>query len=190
MTRPSRSEEFQGFVEDSFSALSRTGYLLCGDRHRAEDATQEALLRMYAKWTRVAPDARLAYARRCLARILVDESRRPWRREVPHDRPSDAGGAGSEQGHQPQDRVADQDEIVRALARLSPRQRGCVVLRYYQDLSVRDTAEALGCSEGNVKRATSDALAALRHLIDPPFQQEEHHESSPYPVARTVEAGC
>jgi RNA polymerase sigma factor (sigma-70 family) len=62
--------------------------------------------------------------------------------------------------------IDDRAQLVRAVARLAPRQRACVVLRFYLDTSVADTAAALGCSEGNVKRLTSDGLAALRVVLD------------------------
>ena len=74
-------EEFDRFVKASFVGLCRTGYLICGDRQRAEDAAQEALLRAHRQWRRVSNP--LAYTRRALSTILIDQSRRPWRREVP-----------------------------------------------------------------------------------------------------------
>jgi DNA-directed RNA polymerase specialized sigma24 family protein len=112
-------EEFVEFATASLPGLRRTGYLMCGDWHRAEDAAQEALIRVYRSWHRVERrEGLLAYARRTTVRILIDESRRP-----------------------------------------------CVVLRYYHDLSVAETARALGCSEGTVKSQTSDALRALRPLF-------------------------
>ena len=60
--------------------------------------------------------------------------------------------------------------LMEALAGLPPRQRACVVLRYFEDLSVADTATALGCSQGNVKSQTSRALFSLRSRFeDSPF---------------------
>lgn len=158
-------DEFDRFAREHFVALCRTGYLLCGDRQRAEDAAQDALLRLHRHWRRI--DNHAAYTRRALVTILIDQSRRPWRREVPteiaHDRHiADASGT-----------VDDRDELLRALARLTPRQRSCVVLRYYQDLSIAQTADALGTSEGNVKRTTSDAVSALRGLLSFPVDQEQ-----------------
>ncbi len=152
-------EEFDRFVRASFVGLCRTGYLICGDRHRAEDAAQEALLRIHGKWRRITDPH--AYARRALATILIDQSRRPWRREVPSEHSPDAPVVDGVHA------VDDRDEVLRALARLSPRQRGCVVLRFYQDLSVSETAAALGVAEGTVKRATSDAMHALRGILRP-----------------------
>lgn len=153
-------DEFDQFVRGQFVALCRTGFLVCGDRHRAEDAAQEALLRVHAKWRRI--DDHRAYARRALLTILVDESRRPWRRERPTDTLPPAQVAD------PSAASDDRDELIRALATLPRRQRACVVLRYYLDLSVADTAGALGIAEGNVKRTTSEGLGALRAALSTP----------------------
>jgi RNA polymerase sigma factor (sigma-70 family) len=92
-------------------------------------------------------------------RILIDESRRPWRRETPTEERHDAGMPD------PTVRSDERDAMVRVLSSLSPRRRACVVLRYYHDLSVAETARALGCSQGTVKSQTSDALRALRPLL-------------------------
>ncbi|AQP48844.1 hypothetical protein BW730_16430 [Tessaracoccus aquimaris] len=152
-------DEFDAFVRASFGRLTRTGYLICGDWHKAEDAAQAALLRLHPRWNRVAQKE--AYARRALVTILIDESRRPWRREAPQDDIRDttvADEAGT---------VDERVHLAGALAELTPRRRACVVLRFYLDASVADTAAALGCSEGNVKRMTSEALHALRHILTP-----------------------
>ena len=86
-------EEFDRFVKASFVGLCRTGYLICGDRQRAEDAAQEALLRAHRHWRRVSDP--LAYTRRALSTILIDQSRRPWRREVPTEASPERPLAGS-----------------------------------------------------------------------------------------------
>lgn len=154
----SRDDEFNEFVHAHFVDLCRTGFLICGDRHKAEDATQEALLRVASKWPRITD--RLAYVRRAMINAIIDETRRPWRRERSVDQGLD--GAGTDTLH----RVDDRDELSRALAQLTPRQRACVVLRHYRDLSISDTATALGISEGNVKRTTADGLRVLKdHLV-------------------------
>lgn len=158
-------DEFDHFVREHFVSLCRTGYLLCGDRQRAEDAAQDALLRLHRHWRRV--DNRLAYVRRALTTIVIDQSRRPWRREVPTEIRQDRRSADASVT------VDDRDELLRALTRLTSRQRSCVVLRYYQDLSITQTADALGISEGTVKRTTSDAVHALRGLLSVPVDQEQ-----------------
>ena len=108
--------------------------------------------------------ALFAYAPQVTVRLLIDESRRPYRRERPTgeqlDQPDRADLEVDTASH-----VADRDEMVRALAALPPRRRACVVLRYYHDLSVAETAEALGCSAGTVKSQTSQGLATLRSLL-------------------------
>jgi RNA polymerase sigma-70 factor (sigma-E family) len=156
--------EFEQYVADSFARLCRTGFLLCGDWQRAEDAAQETLLKMHRSWGRIARYEGLdAYARQTLVRTLIDEWRRPWRRrENVAEVLPEASAAPVDATSQ----IDDRAQLVRAVARLAPRQRACVVLRFYLDTSVADTATALGCSEGNVKRLTSDGLAALRVVLD------------------------
>lgn len=157
-------EEFDAFVRSSFARLTRTGYLLCGDWHKAEDAAQTALLRLHKRWARMG-SGREAYARRAVVTILIDKSRRPWRRESPQDDIRD-GTVADWSGT-----VDDRDQLTRALSQLTPRRRTCVVMRFYLDASVADTAEALGCSEGKVKRMTSEALHALRDILTPTRSQ-------------------
>ena len=156
--------EFEQYVADSFARLCRTGFLLCGDWQRAEDAAQETLLKMHRSWSRISRHKGLdAYARQTLVHTLIDEWRRPWRRR---ERVSDMLLDTSPPPVDATSQIDDRAQLVRAVARLAPRQRACVVLRFYLDTSVADTATALGCSEGNVKRLTSDGLAALRVVLD------------------------
>jgi RNA polymerase sigma-70 factor (sigma-E family) len=156
----SYDEEFTALVAASLPHLRRTAYLMCGNWHHAEDAAQEALIRVYRSWRRVdRREGLLAYARSTTVRILIDQSRRPWRREKSIDLPE------SIQAVDPTAEVDERESMVRALSSLSPGRRACVVLRYYHDLTVAETARALGCSEGTVKSQTSDALKALRPLV-------------------------
>lgn len=148
---------FDAFVRAHYPSLTRMAFLLCGDWHRAEDATQDGLLRLHRRWRRI--DDHPAYARRTISRLLVDEARRPWRRETAQEE------IRLEDVEDVADAVAGRQTMVRALQQLTPRRRACIVWRYYLDASVTDTAAALGCSEGNVKRLTSDALAALRGIL-------------------------
>lgn len=102
------------------------------------------------------------YARKTLLNCWFDERRRPWRwRErrdgmVPDTALADGDPAASVQRQQVH------DELSRALALVPPRQRAVLVLRYYESLSIAETAEALACSEGTVKSQTARGLAALK----------------------------
>src|SRR5262245_45276295 len=154
-------DEFAAFAAASVADLRRTAYLMCGDWDRAEDAAQEALLRLYRAWRRVERrEALLAYARRTTVRILVDESRRPWRRRETSVAWSPERPAADAMGG-----VDDRDEMVAALARLPARRRACVVLRYYHDLSVAETAKSLAISEGTATSQTSEALRTLHDAL-------------------------
>lgn len=137
-------------------ALRRTAYLLCGDWHRAEDLAQAAFVKLYVSWSRIRdPGAVDAYLRQTLVRTYLDESRRLWHRERPTDVLPD--GTGFE-GQSLETRLV----LLNALADVPPRQRACLVLRYFDDCSVESTAQVLGCSTGTVKSNTSRGLDALR----------------------------
>lgn len=158
----SHDEEFTAFAAGALADLRRTAYLMCSDWHRAEDAAQEALIRVYRAWRRVERrEGLLAYARRTTVNILIDESRRPARRErtVEIDDHHLGGTPAAES------EVTERDAMVRALSTLTPKRRACVVLRYYHQCSVAETAAALGCSQGTVKSQTFEALRALRPLL-------------------------
>jgi RNA polymerase sigma-70 factor (sigma-E family) len=157
-----QDEEFVDFADSALPKLRRTAYLVCGDWHRADDAAQEALMKLYRAWPRV--DRRegvMPYARRTLLRVLVDQSRRPWRREVTHAHLPAPAHPGSDACH----RVDDQLVLVQALQQVSPRRRACIVLRYFNDLSVGETAQLLGCAEGTVKSQTARGLDELRTAL-------------------------
>ncbi len=158
MARPPSDAEFTEFVHASWPALYRTAYLMLGDRGLAEDLVQTALAKTYASWSKVRDlGAARAYARTTLVNTAASWFRKKgWRNEQPTERL--------------REQAYDEDPTVRpalmeALAQLPPRQRAVVVLRFYDDLSVAETAQALGCAEGTVKSQTSDALAVLRTLL-------------------------
>jgi len=156
--KPQDEREFVEFVSGSSRSLCRTAYLLTGDWHRAEDVVQAAMVKLYVAWPRVARTAAFgAYAKRAVVNCAIDESRRPWRRE----RPVDTVYAGEDRRDGPRE-VDDRLLVVAALATLPPRQRATVVLRYYDDLTVEETAAVLGCTPGTVKSQTARGLDALR----------------------------
>ncbi len=161
MSRPPSDAEFTELVHASWASLYRTAYLLVGERGLAEDLVQTALAKTYASWGRVRDvSAAPAYARTAVVNTASSWFRRKeWRNERPTEVLPEPDGARD--GPDPTDRPA----LVDALAQLAPRQRAAVVLRYYEDLTVAETARALDCSEGTVKSQTYDGLARLRTLL-------------------------
>ena len=153
--------DFAGYVAARSRLLCTTAYLLCGDWHRAEDLTQTALAKLYVAWRRIDRRESVdAYARKVVVRASLDEHRRPWRRERAVAELPDVPG--------PADRADDRMDLLAALARLPARQRAVVVLRYWNDLTVAETAAALGITEGTVKSAASRGLTALRGVLQDP----------------------
>jgi RNA polymerase sigma-70 factor (sigma-E family) len=149
------------FVEAVQDRLRRTAYLMTGDWVLAADITQEALIRVYVAWPKLERGGGLAsYARRAVVSAAIDHQRKRARRpEVLVDR-YDEPGQGDGSGQR-----ADREMVVQALRKVPERQRACIVLRYYEDLSVAETAKVLKCSEGNVKSQTSHGIAALKREL-------------------------
>jgi RNA polymerase sigma-70 factor (sigma-E family) len=152
------SEEFTSFVVAHQARLRRVAYLMCGDWSLASDHVQDALVRVYRHWPRLRSDGEAhAYARKALVGVVIDAKRRRSSTEVPVDSVADRLG-----GVDAADRSADRDLLGRCLAQVPPRQRACLVLRYYDDLPVSEVATTLGCSEGTVKSQTARGLETLQ----------------------------
>ena len=160
MDEHGRDADFADFVHASWPGLYRTAHLLLGDHGLAEDLTQTALAKTYVAWSRIKqPEAAYAYARTTLVNTATSWfRRRSWRNELPHEEVDTDRMTGTAD---PSDRPA----LMEALTTLPPRQRAVVVLRFYDDLSVAETADALGCSPGTVKSQTFAALAGLRRVL-------------------------
>ena len=147
----------QGFTEwvaGCERGLLRSAYLLTGDLHRAQDLVQEALTKVALRWPRLRDGHPTAYARTIIVRDNISWWRR--RRETVTAEPTTADLASL---------TNDPDAALvvrRALARLTPSQRAVLVLRHLDDLSERETADALGVSVGTVKSQNAAALARLR----------------------------
>ncbi|WP_199752964.1 SigE family RNA polymerase sigma factor [Actinoplanes sp. ATCC 53533] len=143
-----------------------TAFLLCGDWHRAEDLVQTAFTKLYTRWNRVARHEALdPYVRQALIRTYIDDGRRGWwRRERPQETPIDRAGMP----------VSADDRLVlmRALAEVPPRQRAVLVLRYWEDMSIEETAAVLSCSPGTVKSQAARGLDTLRTLMSHPVTAE------------------
>jgi RNA polymerase sigma-70 factor (sigma-E family) len=155
-----RTAEFSAYVAARQHALVRTAFLLTGDHHTAEDLVQAALARTYLAWERIRDKGSLdAYVRRVMVNEHTAWWRRAWRRR---ERSTDS--VPEQQAWSPPD-MGERDEVWTLVCGLPPRQRAAVVLRYYEDLSEAETAQALGCSVGTVKSQTSRAIAALRKRL-------------------------
>jgi RNA polymerase sigma-70 factor (sigma-E family) len=156
-----RDAEFTEFVAVRLPALRRVAYLLCQDWHGADDLVQVAITRLYANWPRAAAmDHTEAYVRTIVVRQYLGERRSGWARRV-----ASMGGA------LPEVVAAEPDpdlaiDLKAALTGLPPRQRATIVLRFYCDLSVSQTAEVLGCTLGTVKSQTAKALDSLRRALE------------------------
>jgi RNA polymerase sigma-70 factor (sigma-E family) len=154
-------EEFAAYFRARRDAVRRTAFLLCGDWHRADDHAQAAFVKLHRHWRRIRDhDALDGWMRRTLVRAVVDESRRPWRREkVPLAAAAEPSVADRA------DAVVTREALVAGLRSVPARQRAVLVLRFFDGLDVAQTAEVLGCSTGTVKSQTAHGLAALRTAL-------------------------
>jgi RNA polymerase sigma-70 factor (sigma-E family) len=153
--------DFDQFVRDSSPRLLRMAYLLTGDRGHAEDVVQTALLQVAQKWRRIRGEP-APYAHRAVVNLANNHRRDRSRR--PHE-----SAATIEPCYAPPEAdVLLQQLLLPAVMDLPIRQRAVLVLRYFQDLSVEQTADALGCSIGTVKSQTHHALNKLREALGDP----------------------
>ncbi|GGR41936.1 RNA polymerase sigma24 factor [Streptomyces aurantiogriseus] len=141
--------------------LHRSACLLTsGDTHLAEDLVQETLSRMYALWGRMSRiDNPAAYAQTVLVRTFLTQRRRYSASERPLAELPD--GPALHDGNDPALRLA----LLQALRELPPKDRAVVVLRYWEDRSVEETAHALNVSSAAVRSRSSRALAKLRERL-------------------------
>lgn len=154
----SRSDdEFHAFVAERLDRWRRSAYLLCGDWHLADDLVSQALIRLHRGWSKVTRADNIdAYAQKVLTRCWLTERGRRWRRlEQTYSEPPS-------HSYQPDDRVVDRLPLADLLRSVGPRQRAVVILRFYLDHSVEETAEILGVSTGTVKSQSARALDILR----------------------------
>ncbi len=154
-----QARAFERFVAESGDTLLRIATLLTCDPHLAEDVYQETLQRLAARWTRI--DNPLAFSRRVLHNIVIDQDRAKRRRpaELPLLAVRDDGDARAG------DRLAAielRPALLAALHTLTQQQRAIVVLRYFDDRSEAEVADLLGVSAGTVKSTASRAVAQLR----------------------------
>jgi RNA polymerase sigma-70 factor (sigma-E family) len=171
----SEPEGFRDFVSARSAALVRSAWLLTGEEAAAQDLVQTALEKTWLRWDRVTrKDAPEAYVRRVMLSTFLTWNRRRWRGELPVETLPEMPAV--------EDRTAAVDvrlAMATALRGLPARQRAVVVLRYFDDLTETQTADALGCSVGTVKSQAYKALGRLRvcpELRDALSGEEVGHE--------------
>jgi RNA polymerase sigma-70 factor (sigma-E family) len=156
MHKAERDRAFTDYVAARRTHLRRFAFALCGSWEGAEDLLQNALVKLYVAWPRVeAARNQDAYVRKAILNAGIDESRRPWRREIPVVELGDRESPAPEDG----------PDFAAALAGLPSMQRKVVVLRHWLDLSVEQTAAELGIAAGTVKVHHHRAMARLRDCL-------------------------
>ncbi|NUR57887.1 MAG: SigE family RNA polymerase sigma factor [Catenulispora sp.] len=156
--RETQEREFDEFVLARQQKLLRTAFLLCGDWHLAEDLTQNALAKVYLAWNRVQRvESVEAYVHRVLFRTYIDTYRRRRKQEILSAAVPETAGV------EPASDV--RMALLTALGKITPRYRAVLVLRFWEDWSVGDTADALGISTGTVKSHTHRGLEQLRSVL-------------------------
>jgi RNA polymerase sigma-70 factor (sigma-E family) len=156
-----RTEEaaYREYVTMRMDVLRRTAYLLCHNWHTADDLVSTTLAKLYDKWRRAQQADNVdAYVRAMLVNVWLDERRRPWRREVSTDRLPDVAQVAPPS-------PGEHAELMPLLRALPKKRRAVLVLRFYLDHSVEETAEMLGISTGTVKSQTARGLETLRAAI-------------------------
>lgn len=156
-----RAESFAEVFNAHHRRTVRLAYLLTSDPDVAEDVVAEAFANVWVQWDKGRVDDVGPYLRRA----VVNNIRSRHRRKVVAMREFERR-SGDDRGVRTFDEdAADRDEIWQALQRLPERQRAAIVLRYYEDLSEADTADALGISVGTVKSQVSRGMSRLRELV-------------------------
>jgi RNA polymerase sigma-70 factor (sigma-E family) len=155
-----RDADYSEYIECRLPALRRLALLLCQDRHRADDLVQQAVIRVYVRWAKAsAAENTDAYVNAILVREFLHERRSGWSRRV----------SVTDELPEAPILTADRDglmDLQAAVAALPRGQRAVLVLRYYSDLDINQTAAVLGCSPGTVKSQSAKALAALRGRLN------------------------
>jgi RNA polymerase sigma-70 factor (sigma-E family) len=148
------------YVSSRLSWIRKVAFLLCQDWHRADDLAQACITSLYVHWgTASRADNLDGYVRRVVVRSFLGDRRTAWssRVDLRDEAPAEVAAPEAD----PVTRLL----VRRALAQVPARQRAALVLRYYCDLSVEETAAALGCATGTVKSQTARGLEALRRAL-------------------------
>jgi RNA polymerase sigma-70 factor (sigma-E family) len=154
-------DRLRAAFEEHASSLLRLCLLLAARREEAEDIVQESFVRIAPRLDRLDQEVVWPYLRRVAINIWKNRIRRAMAEVRAGTREAEGAGYHSDDPG----RIDERERVLHSLRGLPPRQRACVVLRYYADLSERETATLLACSVGTVKSQTSKALAKLREVL-------------------------
>jgi RNA polymerase sigma-70 factor (sigma-E family) len=162
----SARDGFEAFAAGAMDTLFRAGCLMTADVRDAEDLVQETLLRVARRWNRVGSmDYPVAYARRILVNLVLHGAKRRTQLRAELEPLATAAESADESAIRALRQIDDLAEFRWALGRLPPRQRAVLVLRYWEDLTVAEVADLIGCSEGTVKSTASRAVARLAWIL-------------------------
>jgi len=179
----SRDAEYSEFVTARLSSLRRLSGVLCGDWQHADDLVQGTLVKLYVHWGRAQaashPDA---YARAILVREFIADRRSSWSRRVW------LSGTVGDSPAAAMDHDAALD-LRAAVSTLPPGQRATLVLRFYCDLNVEQSAAILGCSAGTVKSQTARGLEAVRVALGPAHAGRPGRDQPDVAGHRTTQGG-
>lgn len=161
---------FEEFVRARGDVLLRHAYLLCGDRHWAQDLLQDALVKAHSRWRRISSvEHPEAYVRRMIVNGFLTRRRRRSSGEVPVAAPYVAATAAD-----PAAAHAERDEMWSVLETLPRQQRAAVVLRFYEDLDDHAIARELGCGPATARKHVQLGLDKLRtHFQSVALTQEQ-----------------
>lgn len=178
MAQAREDGDFARFVKRTRPALRRSAFHLSRDWYEADDLVQRTLIALHRQWDTLEGRDRIGpYARQVMRRLYISDRRKMrWSREVligavPETAVSD----------DPYFLVSERMALIDALAGLGPRQRATLVLRFWEDRSVEDTARALGNESSTVRSQTARALNALREALDATGAEGSATTSDPDP---------
>jgi RNA polymerase sigma-70 factor (sigma-E family) len=163
-----QSHDFDVFVADHYVSLQRTAFLLCGDWHLAEDLVQTTLIKVYSRWRTVRqPDKALSFTRTALTRTFIDWQRKHSSAETPTEDIPDSGTA--------EDETTRRLALAAALWQLPEMQRVVLVLRFWEDLSIEETARVTRRKPATVRSDALRGLARMRDILGPEREDSFSH---------------